>query len=58
VRLGRIYMIPSCEYMRQKGYQKLTYCTLTKRYVVNCNKRECEAYKKAKGITEVKRIAF
>jgi len=51
-------MIPSCEYMRQKGYQKLTYCTLTKRYVVNCNKRECEAYKKAKGITEVKRIAF
>ena len=44
--------------MKQKGYQKLAYCTLTKRYVINCNKRECEAYRKAKGLTEVKRIAF
>jgi hypothetical protein len=51
-------MIRSCEFMRQKGYQKLSYCILTKRYVYNCNKRECEAYKKAKGITEVRKIAF
>ncbi len=51
-------MIRSCEYMRQKGYQKLTYCLLTNRYVVNCNKRECEAYRKAKGITEVRKISF
>jgi hypothetical protein len=45
-----------CEYMRQKGFQKLTYCLLTERYVSNCNKRECEPYKKAKGISEVKRM--
>lgn len=51
-------MIRSCEYMRQKGYQRLTYCTLTNQYVDNCSKRECEAYKKAKGTTEVKRITF
>jgi len=57
-RLGRIVMIRSCEYMRQKGYQRLTYCTLTNQYVDNCSKRECEAYKKAKGTTEVKRITF
>jgi len=44
--------------MRQKGYQRLTYCTLTNRYVENCSKRDCEAYKKAKGITEIKKISF
>ncbi len=51
-------MIRSCEYMREKGYQKLTYCILTKKYVVDCNKRECDAYRKAKGLTEVKKISF
>ena len=46
----------SCEFMRQKGFQKLTYCLLTRQYVTNCKKRECEAYRKEKGITEVKRM--
>jgi hypothetical protein len=51
-------MARSCDYARQKGYQKLTFCTITKQYVASCNKRECEYYRKAKGITEVKRISF
>ena len=55
-RLGRIEMARSCEYMRQKGYQKLTYCLLTKHYVNNCKKRDCEVYRKEKGITEVKKM--
>ena len=49
-------MTRSCEYMRRKGFQKLPYCILEKRYVFNCVKRDCDAYKKAKGIGEVKRM--